>query len=104
MTSSQAQPMNENSISAADWQELADAVLTGHRLTMEQGLAVLREGGNAIEAMLAMAATIAVVYPQANSLGGDGFWLIAPPNGAPIGIEGAGIRDEGLHDRWDGLF
>ena len=35
-----------------------------------------------------MAATIAVVYPQANALGGDGFWLIAPPNGAPFGHRG----------------
>ena len=34
------------------------------------------EGGNAIEAMLAMAASIAVVYPHMNHLGGDGFWLI----------------------------
>ena len=37
----------------------------------------MAEGGNAVEAMLAMAATIAVVYPHMNSLGGDGFWLIA---------------------------
>jgi len=61
-----------------------------HHLASQSGLAVLREGGNAIEAMLAMAATIAVVYPQANAIGGDGFWLIAPPVGAPIAIEGAG--------------
>ncbi len=75
-----------------------------HHLASQSGLAVLREGGNAIEAMLAMAATIAVVYPQANALGGDGFWLIAPPVGAPIAIEGAGraapdiahYRDQGL--------
>ena len=30
----------------------------------------LAEGGNAIEAMLAMAATIAVVYPHMNAIGG----------------------------------
>ncbi len=61
-----------------------------HHLASQSGLAVLREGGNAVEAMLAMAATIAVVYPQANALGGDGFWLIAPPVGTPTAIEGAG--------------
>ncbi len=61
-----------------------------HHLASQSGVAVLREGGNAIEAMLAMAATIAVVYPHANALGGDGFWLIAPPDGMPIAIDGAG--------------
>src|SRR4029077_1453837 len=48
-------------------------------LAAESGRAVMAEGGNAVEAMLAMAATIAVVYPHMNSLGGDGFWLIADP-------------------------
>ena len=36
-------------------------------------------GGNAVEAMVAMAATIAVVYPHMNGLGGDGFWLVREP-------------------------
>lgn len=61
-----------------------------HALASQSALAVLRDGGNAIEAMLAAAATIAVVYPHMNSIGGDGFWLIAPPNGAPVGIEACG--------------
>jgi len=34
-----------------------------HSLASESALAVLREGGNALEAMVAAAATIAVVYP-----------------------------------------
>ncbi len=46
-----------------------------HALAAQSALAVLREGGNAIEAMVAAAATIAVVYPHMNSIGGDGFWL-----------------------------
>ena len=41
------------------------------------GSSVLREGGNAIEAMVAAAATIAVVYPHMNGLGGDNFWLVS---------------------------
>jgi len=53
------------------------AAAAPHLLAAESGRAVLAEGGNAVEAMLAMAATIAVVYPHMNSLGGDGFWLIA---------------------------
>lgn len=47
--------------------------VTPHHLASESALAVLREGGNAIEAMVAAAATIAVVYPHMNGLGGDGF-------------------------------
>lgn len=61
-----------------------------HALAAQSALAVLREGGNAVEAMVAAAAVIAVVYPHMNSLGGDGFWLIAAPGQAPIGIEGCG--------------
>ncbi len=49
----------------------------------QSALAILREGGSAIEAMVAAAAAIAVVYPHMNGLGGDGFWLIVPPEGDP---------------------
>ena len=45
-----------------------------HHLASQSALAVLREGGSAIEAMVAAAATVAVVYPHMNGLGGDGFW------------------------------
>ena len=44
-----------------------------HSLAAESAISVLREGGNALEAMIASAATIAVVYPHMNSIGGDGF-------------------------------
>ena len=52
------------------------AVSAPHHLAAQAGLRVLREGGNAIEAMVATAAAIAVVYPHMNALGGDNFWLI----------------------------
>ena len=51
---------------------------------------MLREGGNAIEAMVAAAATIAVVYPHMNGIGGDCFWLIVKSEAAPIGIQACG--------------
>lgn len=54
------------------------------------GKAVLAEGGNALEAMLAMAATIAVVYPHMNGIGGDGFWTIREPGGRVRVIEACG--------------
>src|SRR6187200_178095 len=52
-----------------------------HSAAVEAGRAILAEGGNAIEAMIAMAATIAAVYPHMNHIGGDGFWLIRERNG-----------------------
>ena len=66
------------------------AAAAPHRLASEAGRAILAEGGNAIEAMVAMAATIAVVYPHMNAIGGDGFWLVHEPGGRMHGIEACG--------------
>lgn len=52
-----------------------------HHLASQSAVAVLREGGSAIEAMVAAAATIAVVYPHMNGLGGDGFLAYRPAGG-----------------------
>jgi len=49
---------------------------TPHLLATQSGLAALRAGGNALDAAIAAAATIAVVYPHMNGLGGDNVWLI----------------------------
>ena len=51
---------------------------------------MLSEGGNALEAMLAMAASIAAVYPHMNHIGGDGFWLVREPKGRVRALMGAG--------------
>lgn len=61
-----------------------------HHLAAQAGADVLRQGGNAIEAAVASAATIAVVYPHMNSIGGDGFWLISEPGKDPIAIQACG--------------
>ena len=65
-------------------------VTAPHHLAASSACAVLREGGNAIEAMVAAAATIAVVYPHMNAIGGDGFWLISEPGQAPVAIDACG--------------
>ncbi len=65
-------------------------IVAPHHLAAQAGLSVLREGGNAIEAIVAAAATIAVVYPHMNGLGGDGFWLIKPARGQPLCVLAAG--------------
>src|SRR5512132_4321338 len=61
-----------------------------HSLAAESAIGVLREGGNAIEAMVAAAATIAVVYPHMNSIGGDGFWLVHVPGQPMRAIDACG--------------
>jgi len=65
-------------------------VTAPHHLAAQAGLAVLAEGGNAIEAMIASAATIAVVYPHMNGLGGDSFWLVGRAGSDPVGIQACG--------------
>ncbi|MCG8323328.1 MAG: gamma-glutamyltransferase, partial [Cytophagales bacterium] len=77
-------------------------VVAPHHLAAQAGLQVLREGGDAVEAMLAAAATISVVYPHMNGLGGDGFWLIDEPGrAAPHCIVAVGAAaaaaDEGFY-------
>src|SRR5712691_7004203 len=56
-------------------------VAAPHHAAAEAGRAVLADGGNAIEAMVAMAAAIAAVYPHMNHIGGDGFWLLRERSG-----------------------
>src|SRR6202158_5036213 len=69
---------------------MADLYSAGHRrgvvgaphgAAVEAGRAILAEGGNAVEAMVAMAATIVAVYPHMNHLGGGGFWLFRERTG-----------------------
>jgi len=65
-------------------------VAAPHHAAAEAGRAILAEGGNAIEAMVAMAATIAAVYPHMNHIGGDGFWLVREPSGRVRALMAAG--------------
>jgi gamma-glutamyltranspeptidase/glutathione hydrolase len=65
-----------------------------HAAAAQSALEVLREGGNAIEAMVAAAATISVVYPHMNGIGGDAFWVAAAPGEAPFAIDACGPAAE----------
>ncbi|WP_088182488.1 gamma-glutamyltransferase family protein [Sphingobium sp. Z007] len=65
-------------------------VTAPHHLASAAGLSVLRDGGNAVEACVAVAATLAAVYPHMTGIGGDGFWVIRESDGRVHGIHGCG--------------
>jgi gamma-glutamyltranspeptidase len=83
---------------------LKGMVTSPHHRASQAGLNVLDAGGTAIEAAVATAAALAVVYPHMNSIGGDGFWLIAEPGEEPIAIDASGRAAAGATaERYQGL-
>ena len=71
-----------------------------HAQAAEIGLKVLREGGSAVDGMIAAAAAITVLYPHMNSLAGDGFWLIHKPGAEPIAIDACGCAAQMANIDW----
>lgn len=75
-------------------------VATAHPLATDIGEKILRNGGNAIDAAVAISAALAVVEPYGSGLGGGGFWLVHNAvDGSDMMIDGrerapyAGHRD-----------
>ena len=80
-------------------------VVAAEPLAAAEGLKVLREGGNAVDAAVTTAFTLAVTWPQAGNIGGGGFILIRPAGGEPLFIDfrevapAAATRDMFLDDK-----
>jgi len=65
-------------------------VATGHPLASDAALAVLKTGGNAVDAAVAAAFVLAVVTPYACTLGSDLYLLVSEPRGGIAGLNGTG--------------
>ena len=61
-------------------------VVSASPFATNAGLAVLKSGGNAVDAAVAVAMTLAVTYPAAGNIGGGGF-MVARINGTNVALD-----------------
>ena len=71
------------------------AVASPHTLATEAGATAFERGGNAIDAAVAAAITLAVVYPHMCGVGGDLFALVQQPTGEATAVNGSGRAPSG---------
>ena len=62
-------------------------VASQHELASQIGIDVLKKGGNAVDAAIAVGLALAVVYPEAGNIGGGGFMLYRRKDGQAFAID-----------------
>jgi gamma-glutamyltranspeptidase / glutathione hydrolase len=63
------------------------AVVSAHPLATQAGIAMLKQGGNAIDAAIATQLALAVVYPAAGNIGGGGFMVAHLSNDQNLAVD-----------------
>jgi gamma-glutamyltranspeptidase / glutathione hydrolase len=93
-------PLGRDVVSAA-----SGLITTDAPLGTQVGLDILRAGGNAVDAAVATAFALAVVYPEAGNIGGGGFLVVRMADGAVASLDfrerapAAATRDMYLDER-----
>jgi oxamate amidohydrolase len=72
------------------------AIATPHALATQVGVEIFAAGGNAIDAAIGAASTLAVVYPHQCSVGGDLFALVDGGAGRTWAVNGSGAASRSL--------
>ncbi len=62
-------------------------VVSAHPLATRVGVQILRQGGNAVDASIAVQFALAVVYPQAGNIGGGGFLVYRSKSGVTDALD-----------------
>jgi gamma-glutamyltranspeptidase/glutathione hydrolase len=62
-------------------------VVSSDSLATQVGVEILKKGGNAVDAAVAVGFALAVTYPQAGNIGGGGFMVIRMANGETVTID-----------------
>jgi gamma-glutamyltranspeptidase / glutathione hydrolase len=62
-------------------------VATAHPLASKVGVAIMKMGGNAFDAAIAIQFALAVVYPGAGNIGGGGFMVARKSNGELLALD-----------------
>lgn len=72
-------------------------VAAQHELASRIGVEIMKKGGNAVDAAIAVGIALAVVYPEAGNIGGGGFMVIRRPSGETFAIDYREMAPKAAH-------
>ncbi|MBK7428741.1 MAG: gamma-glutamyltransferase [Saprospiraceae bacterium] len=76
-------------------------VVTAHYLATQVGLDILQQGGNAVDAAIAVQFALAVVFPRAGNIGGGGFLVYRNSEGL---VQSLDFREKAPSDAYRDMF